>query len=70
MNQDLAKFVNTVQGHIKDSHHNRHKMKEDVTKIFDMMSKTKNYFTKTLLEGEEQGHCKGIKDRMDPNLKY
>lgn len=45
-------------------------MKEGATRVFDMMNKTRGYFAKTLLEAEELGHCHGIKDRMDPNLKY
>jgi hypothetical protein len=45
-------------------------MKEGASKIFEMMNKSKSFFSKTLLEGEELGHVTGIKDRMDPNLKY
>jgi hypothetical protein len=45
-------------------------MKEGANRVFELMNKTKGFFTKTLLEAEEQGHCTGIKDRMDPNLKY
>ena len=45
-------------------------MKEGAGRVFELMNKSKTMFTKTLLEGEELGHVQGIKDRMDPNLKY
>jgi len=45
-------------------------MKDGVSKIFNMMKKTKNSYIKTLLEGEDLGHCKGIRKRMDPTTKY
>ena len=45
-------------------------MKDDVSKIFTLMKKTKSSFIKTLLEGEDQGHCKGIRKRMDPTTRY
>jgi hypothetical protein len=35
-----------------------------------MMKKEKQLYVKTLIEGEESGHCKGIKKRMDPALRY
>ena len=66
----MAKFINQVQGHIQESHANRHSMKEGADRVFELMNKSKTMFTKTLLEGEELGHVQGIKDRMDPNLKY
>ena len=34
------------------------------------MKAVKNLYIKTLLQGEEQGHCTGIKARMDPTMKY
>jgi len=45
-------------------------MKQDVTRVFGMIKKTRHQYIKTLLEGEEQGHCRGIKKRMDPSTKY
>ena len=36
-------------------------MKESTNHIFDKMKKTKHSFLKTLLDGENDGHCKGIK---------
>ena len=34
---------------------------EDFKNSFDKMKKTKHSFLKTLLDGENDGHCKGIK---------
>ena len=34
------------------------------------MKGSQNIFMKTLFKGEENGHCKGIKKRLDPTTKY
>jgi hypothetical protein len=34
-----------------------------------MMKKSKNIYIKTLLDGEQQGHCQGILKRFDPYAK-
>jgi hypothetical protein len=39
-------------------------------RIFQMMKGSKNKYIETLLKGENDGHCKGIKRRMDPTVKY
>jgi hypothetical protein len=45
-------------------------MKNNSHHIFDNMKTVKNMYIKTLLSGEEEGHCAGIKARMDPTMKY
>ena len=34
-----------------------------------MMKKEKHRYIKTLVRGEDEGHCKGIKKRLDPTIK-
>ena len=41
-------------------------MKKNASKIFSNMNKSKGFYIKTLLEGEDEGHCYGIRQRMDP----
>ena len=45
-------------------------MKQNATKIFNKMKGTKSHYFRTLLDGEDKGHCHGIKKRMDPTTKY
>ena len=45
-------------------------MKENSNKIFEMMKIEKTQYLKTLVAGENDGHCKGIKKRLDPTIKY
>ena len=44
-------------------------MKNQSQKIFDMMKKEKHRYIKTLVKGEDDGHCRGIKKRLDPTIK-
>ena len=64
-NPQVAKFINGVQGNIKVSNQKKTQMKEGLTKIFAKMKKEKKQYLGTLLEGEEMGHCTGIKVRTD-----
>ena len=41
-------------------------MKQSAGKLFTVIKKSKSYYISTLLQGEEDGHCRGIKQRMDP----
>jgi hypothetical protein len=34
------------------------------------MKREKINYIKTLVKGEDEGHCKGIKKRLDPATKY
>lgn len=34
------------------------------------MKDVKNQYLQTLLNGEEKGHCQGIRARIDPTIKY
>ena len=68
-NPKVGKFINSVQGSIKLSHDVKAQMKDTSAKIFAMMRKEKHSFLKTLLQGENDGHCKGITRRVDPRLK-
>ena len=45
-------------------------MKSEAMKIFDIMKKEKKEYLKTLIKGEDDGHCKGIKQRLDPTIRY
>ena len=65
----VQKFINSVQGNIKVSNKNKVGMKNTSQKIFDMMKKEKHRYIKTLVRGEDEGHCKGIKKRLDPTIK-
>ena len=64
-NPQVAKFINGVQGNIKVSNQKQTEMKEGLKQIFAKMKKEKKQYLGTLLEGEEMGHCKGIKQRTD-----
>lgn len=66
----MARFVNTVQNHILSSKDVQQEMKSNTGKIFQLMKGSRTGYIKTLLDGEDQGHCKGIKRRMDPTTKY
>jgi len=65
----VGKFINSIQGSIRISNDIKTQMKETSTKLFDKMKKEKNQFLQTLIQGEHEGHCKGISNRMDPRLK-
>jgi hypothetical protein len=65
----VQKFINSVQGNIKVSNKSKVGMKNTSQKIFDMMKKEKHRYIKTLVRGEDDGHCKGIKKRLDPTIK-
>jgi len=45
-------------------------MKGNSNKIFEKMRTEKKRYLGTLLSGEDNGHCKGIKKRVDPTIKY
>lgn len=62
--------INQVQGSIRLSFDIQNKMKQNSNNIFENMKAVKNLYIKTLLQGEELGHCQGIKARMDPTMKY
>jgi hypothetical protein len=34
------------------------------------MKKEKKEYLNTLIKGEDEGHCKGIKKRLDPTMRY
>ena len=34
------------------------------------MKKEKQDYLNTLMKGEDDGHCKGIKKRLDPTMRY
>ena len=34
------------------------------------MKKEKKEYLNTLMKGEDEGHCKGIKKRLDPTMRY
>jgi hypothetical protein len=68
-NPPLDKFINSIQGNLQISNDIKTKMKETSNKIFDQMKKTKHGFLKTLLNGESEGHCRGISKRIDPRIK-
>ena len=69
-NPTVGKFLNTLQGNIKQTIQNKNEMKENSQKIFDLMKQEKVTYIKTLVKGEDEGHCKGIKKRLDPAIKY
>jgi hypothetical protein len=62
--------LRNVQEKIKQTAEIKTKNKGKSQHIFDMMKKYNEQYTQTLIEGEESGHCTGIKKRMDPALKY
>ena len=66
----VGKFINGLQGNISTSVQTRVQMKENSQKIFDMMKKEKIQYIRTLVKGEDNGHCRGIKQRIDPTTKY
>lgn len=65
-----AKFVSSIQHNMVSSFYRQQTMKENRSRIFSQMKGVYNTFIGTLLQGEEDGHCKGIKKRMDPTTKY
>ena len=65
-----GKTINQIQGNIRLSYDIQANMKENSYQIFDMMKTEKGKYIKTLIDGEENGHCKGIKQRLDPTIKY
>ena len=69
-NPIIAKFINSIQGRIRISNDIKTEMVDNSNKIFEMMKKEKGTYLKTLLSGEDQGHCTGIKKRIDPTIKY
>ena len=69
-NPDMAKFVNNIQNHIKESHSKTEIMKKNASKIFGQMKDSYGNYMNTLVKGEDSGHFKGIKKRMDPTTKY
>jgi hypothetical protein len=64
------RMINHIQGTIRLSFDIQDHMKVNRNSIFDKMKKVKGIYIKNLLVGEENGHCKGIKQRMDPTIKY
>jgi len=69
-NKAMGQFINGLQGNISTSLQARQQMKESSNKIFDLMKREKISYIKTLVKGEDLGHCKGIKKRLDPTTKY
>lgn len=65
-----GRMVNQLQGNIKLSHQIMDTMKMNSEKIFQQMRTDKEKYINTLLNGEKQGLCKGIKKRQDPSLRY
>jgi len=51
------KMINQVQGNIRISFDIQSQMRNNSNHIFDNMKKVKNMYIKTLLTGEEEGHC-------------
>ena len=45
-------------------------MKSKKNDIFRQLKECQKEFVNTLLTGEDKGHCKGIKKRMDTTIKY
>lgn len=69
-NPNILKFINAIQGRIRISYDIKNEMVDNSHKIFDMMKKEKSAYMQTLLKGEDDGHCFGIKQRSDPQQKY
>lgn len=69
-NPNVARFVESIQTNIKTTEASKECMKKNASKIFGMMKGTKSHYFRTLLDGEDKGHCHGIKKRMDPTTKY
>lgn len=53
--------MDKMQGHLINTDGRIEKKKEKAGKIFEMMKKSKIIYIKTLLDGEQKEHCKGIK---------
>lgn len=61
----FKKLLNDLSQTVKESEHKIYKNQKEALKIFEQMKKQRSYYMKTLLKGEEDGHCTGIKLRID-----
>jgi hypothetical protein len=69
-NPKMGALVNTVQGNIKLSTYIVSEMRDSKERLFKIINNEKKNYINTLLEGEDNGHCKGIKKRLDPTVKF
>ena len=69
-NPNTSYMIRRLQGNIYKSQSDRESVKEKSQRIFDLMKKEKVAYIQTLVKGEDEGHCKGIKKRIDPTTKY
>ena len=65
-NPKLAKYIKKIQSDIMQTDDKLVTMKQSAGKLFTVIKKTKQHYVSTLLRGEDDGHCRGIKQRMDP----
>lgn len=63
-------FTQQLQGNIKLSTYILDQMKETSDKLISQMHNEKKTYLQTLLLGEKEGHCRGIKKRVDPTIRY
>lgn len=70
MNPILMQFTQQLQGNIKLSTYLIDSMKTNSDKLINQMHQEKKTYLQTLLLGEKDGHCKGIKKRIDPTIRY
>jgi hypothetical protein len=57
----LQNFLNSLQGSINRSEELKNTQLVDTKSIFKLIKEEKDKYMKTLVSGEENGHCKGIK---------
>ena len=53
-----------------NSNQDTQRLKQEAQKIFELMKKEKKEYIRTLTKGEDDGHCKGIRKRLDPTIRY
>lgn len=60
----VSKCTQKVQGYLQSTQGALDNKKDQMVKIVDMMKRSKNMYVQTLLDGEQNNHCKGIQKRF------
>lgn len=69
-NPEVAKIIQNIQHSLATSQSKQQAYRSTKQRIFAEMKESHAGYIQTLLQGEEDGHCKGIKKRMDPTTRY
>lgn len=69
-NARAARVVASIQDNMTAGFNRYQSMKDTKERLFARMKDCHSDFVQTLLKGEENGHCSGIKKRMDPTTRY